>query len=289
MKNRANPYRHTMASISNSKDTVGQITFLCPTCWTLSIGIKHDYNTHTILLSQEAYIDNLVEHFGLQNATTVTTLLDPGVVFTKDQCLRTPEELQDMSRNNYQELIRSLQYIALVTQPDISFAISKLAQFLTNPRHIHLEAATHVLQYLKGMKSWNLNLGGDVTDVAGFMDSDWGGDHDDQKSISAYVFKMGDCAILCKMKKQSSIALSSVEVEYMVMCQAVKEAIWLTGLLEDFGIDLQTPLIIFGDNQGALALAQNPIFTHDRNISPSSTTSSANLSKRDKLLSSIFQ
>ena len=52
----------------------------------------------------------------------------------------------------------------------------------------------------------------------------------------------------------------SVEAEYMAMCQAAKEGIWVVGLLEDLGIDLQRPLVIFGDNQGALALAQNPAF-----------------------------
>ena len=56
------------------------------------------------------------------------------------------------------------------------------------------------------------------------------------------------------------MALSSVEAEYMAMCQAAKEAVWLTGLLEDLGIDLRAPPVIFLDNQGALALAQNPVF-----------------------------
>jgi len=63
-----------------------------------------------------------------------------------------------------------------------------------------------------------------------------------------------------KTKKQTSVALSSVEAEYMAMCQAAKEAVWLTGLLKDFSIDLRTPPIIFGDSEGALALAHNPAF-----------------------------
>jgi len=77
---------------------------------------------------------------------------------------------------------------------------------------------------------------------------------------------MGDGGIYWKTKKQTSFALSSVEAEYMAMCQAAKEAIWLTGLLEDFGIDLQSPIVIFGDSQGAIALAQNPVFYPQSNI-----------------------
>ena len=133
-------------------------------------------------------------------------------------------------------------------------------QFLVNPGRVHLEAALRVLRYLKGTKEWTLNLGGDIADIARFMDSDWGGDRDDRKSISAYVFRMGQGAILWKTKKQTSVALSSVEAEYMAMCQAAKEAVWLTGLLKDFGLDLRSPLILLSDNQGALALTENPVF-----------------------------
>ena len=102
-------------------------------CWTLGIGVNRDYDAHIISPSQEAYIDNLVERFGLQNATTVTTPLTPGAIFTKDQCPAAPREVHDMYGNNYREPVGSLQYVALATRPDVNFAVRKLAQFLTNP------------------------------------------------------------------------------------------------------------------------------------------------------------
>ena len=228
--------------------------------WILGMGVTCDLHTHTISLSQESYIDSLVEKFGLQHANTITTPLAPGAILSKDQCPTSPEERLDMIGNTYCELIGSLQYAALATRPDISYAVGRLAQFLTNPGHAHMEAALRVLQYLKGMKTCTLNLGGTIPDIAGFSDSDWGGARDDRKSIGAYVFRIGDGAVSWKSKKQNSVALSSVEAEYMAMCQAAKEAVWLTGLLEDLGLDRQAPLVIFGDNQGALALAQNPVF-----------------------------
>jgi len=61
-----------------------------------------------------------------------------------------------MSSNRYQELIGFLHYVTLATQPHISFAISKLAQFLVNPAQTHLDAALRVLRYLKGTKKWTL-------------------------------------------------------------------------------------------------------------------------------------
>lgn len=158
-------------------------------CWMLGIGVTCDFTTHTISLLQELYIDNLVKQFRLKHTTTVTTPLAPGAILTKDQCPMSSEELQAMAGNQFHKLIGSLQYAALATCPDISFAVSKLAQFLTNPRHVHMDTALCILCYLKGTKTWCLNLGGEVADLAGFTDLDWGGDRDDHKSISAYVFK----------------------------------------------------------------------------------------------------
>ena len=113
-----------------------------------------------------------------------------------------------------------------------------------------------VLCYLKGAKHWTLNLGGRIVGIAGYTD---GANRDDRKSIGAYAFRIGDTAISWKTKKQFSVALSSVEAEYMAMRQAAKEVVWLTGLLKDFDIDLRSPIVIFGDSQSALALAQNPV------------------------------
>ena len=163
-----------------------------------------------------------------------------------------------MVGSRYRELIGSLQFASLATRPDITYAVNKLAQFLANPGRAHPDAALRVLRYLKGTKYRNLHLGGGIPDIAGFSDSDWGGDHDNRKSTGAYVFRLGLRAVSWKSMKQTSVALSTVESEYMALCQGAKEALWLNGLLEGLGTELRTPLIIYDDNQGALALALNP-------------------------------
>ena len=76
------------------------------------------------------------------------------MVRSKDQCPTTPEELHEMTGGNSREISNSLQYAGLATRPDINFAISKLAEFLTNPGHVHLEATLSVLRYLNGTNTW---------------------------------------------------------------------------------------------------------------------------------------
>ena len=152
-------------------------------------------------------IENLVERFGLQDVQTVTTPLTPRTILTKDQCPTTPDEINDIAGSRYRELIGSLQYALLATCPDITYALNKLAQFLANPGR---DADLRVLRYLKGMKNRSLHLGGGIPDIAGFSDSDWGGDHDDRKSTGAYIFRLGLGEVSWKSRKQASVAPSRV-------------------------------------------------------------------------------
>jgi hypothetical protein len=109
--------------------------------WTLGIGVVRDFDAHIISLSQESYINDLIVRFGLENTHTVTTSPTPGAILTKEQCPRMPEEIQDILGNNYREPIGSPQYLAIATRPDVTFAVSKLAQFFANPGGVHFEAA----------------------------------------------------------------------------------------------------------------------------------------------------
>ena len=113
--------------------------------------------------------------------------------------------------------------------------------------------------------------------MEGFSDSDWANDKDGRRSINGYVFKICGGAITWKSRKQSSVALSSTEAEYVGYSEAAKEAIWLRKILME--IDMRKPLSeehqghhskwgqqltgIYVDNHGAVDLASNPKH-HDR-------------------------
>jgi len=129
---------------------------------------------------------------------------------------------------------------------------------MANPSREHWTAALHVLQYLYHTRRVGLTLGGELK-IAGYSDADWVGDHDDRKSTGSYIFKIGVGAIAWQSKKQSIVALSSTEAEYMALTQATKQAIWLCQFIEELGAELN-PIVIFGDNQGSMALTRNDAF-----------------------------
>lgn len=72
------------------------------------------------------------------------------------------------------------------------------------------------------------------------------------------MFQIGGTAITWKSKKQSCVALSTAEAEYMALSQAAQEAVWIRQLSIDLQIDSSEPTIVYEDNQAAICIAKNP-------------------------------
>jgi hypothetical protein len=163
----------------------------------------------------------------------------------------------------YRQIIGSLMYLTN-TRPDICFAVNALSQFLVEPRRVHLVVAKHVMRYLKGTIDCGLSYDGDHDfRLSGYTDADWAGSVSDRKSTSGCCFSLGSAMISWQSRKQSSIALSTAEAEYIDACSASCEAIWLRKLLTGlFDLEMRATLILC-DNHSCIKMTENPVF-HDR-------------------------
>uniref|UniRef100_A0A7M5V2B3 Polyprotein n=1 Tax=Clytia hemisphaerica TaxID=252671 RepID=A0A7M5V2B3_9CNID len=125
----------------------------------------------------------------------------------------------------------------------------------------HWIGVKRVLRYLKGTLDYGLiyegSESGDIL-LHGFADADWAGDIDTRKSTSGYVFKVGNSTVSWKSKRQSIVALSTTEAEYVALSQATQEVIWLRTLFKGMDFEQTDPSKMFEDNQGAIDLAKNP-------------------------------
>ena len=114
----------------------------------------------------------------------------------------------------------------------------------------------------KGTTSYNLeylrNEDDDETILSGYSDADWAGDINDRKSTSGYLFMMSGAATSWKSRKQTCVALSTAEAEYVALAGATQEATWMRQLLEDLYHEQKEPTVIREDNQAAIAIAQQP-------------------------------
>ena len=163
----------------------------------------------------------------------------------------------------YRSAIGSLMYLMICTRPDLGFAVGRLSQYCENPLKMHWNAVKRIYHYIKGTQDMGIvydakSTPSSETSVIGYCDSDWAGCSDSRKSTEAYVFLLTGGAISWRSKKQSIVALSSCEAEYISACTAAKEAIWLSNVLQNLlGTESPSPITVLMDNQGSIKSAQN--------------------------------
>ncbi len=164
-----------------------------------------------------------------------------------------------MERTPYRELVGSLNYLAVATHPDISFAVGILASFLDCYRDEHWNAAICVLRYVKGTRDLSLTLGGSSPlSLVGYSDSDFANCRSTSRSISGYTFSLGTGTVSWNSKKQKHAADSSCYAEYITLHHAGKELIFLRELLEGLGHPHASATPLHCNNDAARRLAEDP-------------------------------
>ena len=126
-------------------------------------------------------------------------------------------------------------YAMIETRPDITFVVSTLSIYASNPSNEHWAALKRVFRYLNGTQ--DLGIVYSKGSLLGYTDSDWAGDITIRKSTSSYVFLLESEAISWSSKQQPTVALLSCEAKYMASTQATKEAIWLGCFLTELGYE----------------------------------------------------
>lgn len=116
----------------------------------------------------------------------------------------------------------------------------------------------HIIGYIKNTLDYGLTYrrDADLTPTA-FVDADYGGCRDTRRSTSGYVFLMAGAPVTWSSKCQSTVALSTVEAEYVAMSRCAQQIVWMQAWLGEVGINYSTPGVIKGDNRGAIALTKN--------------------------------
>ena len=223
----------------------------------IGVQVTRDRDRRTIRISQENYISRVLEDHGMGWCARVTTPIEGGTRLRKPAESYTAEP---ENRRRYQSVVGSLMYAMLGSRPDIAYAVGLVSQFSTNPDNEHWGAVKHIFRYLAGTKGMGI-LYGSENNCMGYSDSDWGGS-DERRSTSGYTFILNGGAVSWASRKQSVVALSSTEAEYMALTHAIKEVLWLRALFIELGAPLHAKEIstVFCDNQGAIALSKNPGF-----------------------------
>ena len=224
----------------------------------LGMQVQQDLNAGTIRLTQRPYWEHVINRFDLAHVLPRNTPLPVGIVLDTNMSPNTDSEKQQMSHKPYCPILGSVMWGQLATRPDLSFAVSLLSRFQVNPGNEHWNALMHVIGYIKNTLDYGLTYSRDaeLTPLA-YVDADYGGCRDMKRSTSGYIFTMAGAPVTWSSKRQATVALSTVEAEYVAMSRCAQQMVWMQSWLDEVDIAHDIPGVIKGDSRGVIALTKN--------------------------------
>lgn len=214
----------------------------------LGMIIERNRVTKTLKLSNPNLITDMAFRFNLSNAASTA------IPMTTNQCLDHVSDECEVSEEwnqacvPYKELVGTLLHLSNTVRPDIAFSTSHLSRFMVAFQRKHWLAAKQVLRYLLGTsQSGNMYQAnsGKTFRCDGYCDSDFTGFRIDRKSTSVYMFVVAGGAVSWRSKKQTVVAQSSMESEYISCSFAVREVLWMLQLLKDLCRVHQKSMILY--------------------------------------------
>ncbi|GJX88412.1 retrovirus-related pol polyprotein from transposon TNT 1-94 [Tanacetum coccineum] len=216
------------------------------------LGLQIKQMEDGIFFNQSKYIKEMLKKFGLEDSKPTKTPMSTEIKLTKD------DEADSVDSSKYRGMIGSLLYLT-ASRPDIMFSVCLCARFQENPKTTHLEAVKRIFRYIRGTSHLGLWYPkGTGIETIVYADSDHAGDYVDRKSTSGVCTFMGCCLTSWFAKKQTALAISTTEAEYVSAGKACQQALWMKQALIDYGIRLDD-VSIMCDNKGAIDLSKNPV------------------------------
>ncbi|KAL0350117.1 UNVERIFIED_CONTAM: Retrovirus-related Pol polyprotein from transposon TNT 1-94 [Sesamum radiatum] len=222
------------------------------------LGVKIRKTENGFLLCQSHYIEKILKRFNCHEEIPIRTPYDPSICLKKNNG-------DSVSQAEYAKIIGSVMFLMNYTRPDIAYAVSRLSRYTHNPNKEHWDALRHLLKYLKGTINLYLYFNKYPGVLEGFCDANSVTDNDEVSSTSGYVFTLGGGAISWKYAKQTCIARSIMESEFIALKLAGQEAEWLRNLVGDIPLWGSTALVsLHYDSQAAIGIAKNHAYNGKR-------------------------
>ncbi|GJT86542.1 ribonuclease H-like domain, reverse transcriptase, RNA-dependent DNA polymerase [Tanacetum coccineum] len=143
--------------------------------------------------------------------------------------------------------------------PDIMFAVCACARFQVTPKTSHLHVVKRIFRYLKGQPKLGLWYPKDSPfDLEAYSDSDYARASLDRKSIIRGFQFLGRRLVLWQCKKQTTVANSTTEAEYVVVANCYGQVLWIQNQMLDYGFNFMNTKIYI-DNKSTICVVKNPI------------------------------
>ncbi|GKA25962.1 retrovirus-related pol polyprotein from transposon TNT 1-94 [Tanacetum coccineum] len=224
---------------------MGELTFF--------LGLQVQQKKDGIFISQDKYVANILKKFDFATVKTSSTPTEPNKELVKD------EEADSVDVHLYRSMIGSLMYLT-ASRPDIMIAVCACAWFQVTPKRSHLHAVKRIFRYLKGQPKLGLWYPRDSPfDLEAFSDSDYARASLDRKSTIGGCQFLGKRLISWQCKKQTIVANSTTEAEYVAAANCCGQVLWIQNQMLDYGFNFMNTKI-FIDNESTICIVKNPVF-----------------------------
>jgi hypothetical protein len=218
------------------------------------LGLQIIQSKRRFFIHQSTYVKDMLKIFQLEDCKLVSTPMKVGCKLSKE------DESKAVNPKHYRSMIGSLLYVT-ASRSDFKQVDGMVARFEATPKEIHVEAVKRIFRYLKG----TIDLGlwypsKDSFTLKAYSDVYWEGSVDDRKSTTGGAFFLGESLVAWISKKQSSISLSIIEVEYIAATKCCTQVKWMKQTRQDIKIVFEEPTIIHYDNTSTISL-QEPCST----------------------------
>ncbi|GJU09994.1 putative ribonuclease H-like domain-containing protein [Tanacetum coccineum] len=220
--------------------SMGELTFF--------LGLQVQQKKNGIFISQDKYVEEILKKFGFTKVKTASTPIETQKPLLKD------ENGEEVDVHMYRSIIGSLMYLTS-SRPDIMFAVCACARYQVNPKVSHLHAVKRIFRYLKGQPKLGLWYPKDSPfDLVAYTDSDYARASLDRKSTTRGCQFLRCRLISWQCKKQTVVANSTTEAEYVAASSCCGQVLWIQNQLLDYGYNFMHTKI-FIDNNNLLTKA----------------------------------
>ncbi|GJU39332.1 putative ribonuclease H-like domain-containing protein [Tanacetum coccineum] len=225
--------------------SMGELTFF--------LGLQVKQKDDGIFISQDKYVADILKKFDFATVKIASTPIETNKALLKD------EEDEDVYVHLYISMIGSLMYLT-ASRPDLMFAICACVRFQVTPKVSHLHAVKRIFRYLKGQPKLGLWYPRDSPfDLEAFSDSDYARASLDRKSTTGGCQFLGKRLISWQCKKQTIVANSTTEAEYVAAANCCGQVLWIQNQMLDYGFNFMNTKIYI-DNESTICIVKNPVF-----------------------------
>ena len=206
------------------------------------------------------YVDNLAKEFLPVDYMPVSSPSTEADAFSKEDEPTAEAEVLEMSRLPYRRLVACLLWVATSVRCDTALPVKKLTQHFNNPGKKMWKSALKTLVYLKTVDiSLQYGVGPkDAPALKIYVDADYASERATRKSTSGVMAYHQTNLVNWLIRNQKSVALSTMEAEYMALCEASKEAMYLKQLFKELSLSKPSePAYLMEDNEACKLIASD--------------------------------